>query len=576
MIGCSNTSGSQVHVATPPFFNIPNLRSRFCIWGAVPIVLQVIDYFLLCPYSFVIYDVPKMGFTYDDYTVAWVCALPLEMTAAKLMLDKVHPSLSQPKTDHNVYTLGSVSGHNVVVACLPSGVYGTTSAAIVLAHMLQTFSSLQFGLMVGIGGGVPSKKADIRLGDVVISMPTPTSGSVIQYDYGKMLRDGCFQHTGSLNKPPQYLLTAISQLRSDYMVKDTLIEKNISDILQKHQNIREKFSRPDKDWLFKSSYDHESKNVDCSACDQTQLEVRVRRDSNNPVIHYGLIASGNQVMKDAKRRDIIAQDMDILCFEMEAAGLMDQLPCLVIRGICDYCDSHKHKQWQGYAALTAAAYTKALLEIVPLYSNPSNHRKETRHGKVPSTRNLERIKGILQPSVHPLDMYESIGKRRVSGTGNWVRNEELFQAWIGTSYSPLLWVSGSPGSGKSFIAQNVISYVQELYPQRTVQLHHTSVGYFFFRHNDPETRKFHCALRDIAFQVYQNDLLYGEYVDAHCHSPDDIKSIQAAWRVLFNDYYSDASQNIDSNVIIVLDGVDEAFEEDCQEFLKLVSDIIHG
>lgn len=71
-------------------------------------------------------------------------------------------------------------------------------------------------------------------------------------------------------------------------------------------------------------------------------------------------------MKDAKRRDLIAQAMDILCSEMEAAGLMDQLPCLVIRGICDYCDSHKHKQWQGYAALTAAAYTKTLLSVVPL------------------------------------------------------------------------------------------------------------------------------------------------------------------------------------------------------------------
>ncbi|THC87242.1 hypothetical protein EYZ11_013312 [Aspergillus tanneri] len=123
----------------------------------------------------------------DDYTVAWICALPLEMAAAKAMLDEVHPFLRQPKADHSVYTLGSINGHNVVVACLPSGVYGTTSAATVLAYMLLTFSSLRFGLMVGIGGGVPSPKADIRLGDVVVSMPTATSGGIIQYDYGKTL-----------------------------------------------------------------------------------------------------------------------------------------------------------------------------------------------------------------------------------------------------------------------------------------------------------------------------------------------------------------------------------------------------
>jgi nucleoside phosphorylase len=296
-----------------------------------------------------------MGFKHDDYTVAWICALPLELAAAKTMLDKVHSRLPKPETDHNAYTLGNVAGHNVVVACLPSGVYGTTSAATVLAHMLSTFPSLRFAVMVGIGGGVPSENTDIRLGDIVVSMPTATSGGVIQYDYGKTLYDGYLQRTGSLNKPPQYLLTAISQIRSDSHFK-----KGISEMLQKQQ-----ISRPDQDWLFKPEYHHESKFTNCSACDQSQLVIRPTRKTNEPVIHYGLIASGNQVMKDAKRRDSIAKELDILCFEMEAAGLMDQLPCLVIRGICDYCDSHKNKEWQEYAALTAAAYTAALLAVVP-------------------------------------------------------------------------------------------------------------------------------------------------------------------------------------------------------------------
>ena len=56
-------------------------------------------------------------------------------------------------------------------------------------------------------------------------------------------------------------------------------------------------------------------------------------------------------MKHGRTRDRPAKEYGILYFEMEAAGLMDQLPCLVIRGVC-YCDSHKNKQWQGYAALT--------------------------------------------------------------------------------------------------------------------------------------------------------------------------------------------------------------------------------
>ncbi|KAJ5107100.1 Tetratricopeptide-like helical [Penicillium angulare] len=330
-----------------------------------------------------------MKLSHDDYTVAWICALPLEMTAAKTMLDTLHNQLSQPKSDHNAYTFGRIGGHNIVVACLPSGVYGTTSAAIVLAQMLPTFPSLRFGLMVGIGGGVPSKDADIRLGDVVISIPTPASGGVVQYDYGKTLRDGRFERTGSLNKPPQYLLTAISQMRSNIPSANELIETVSSEILQKHEKLQGRFSRPEKDWLFEATYDHDGKNADCSNCELDRLVTRRMREAKEPVIHYGLIASGNQVMKSAKARDALAREMNILCFEMEAAGLMDQLPCLVVRGVCDYCDSHKHKEWQGYAALTAAAYAKALLGVVPLHDHsPSSKAKETRHWMVPFLRNL--------------------------------------------------------------------------------------------------------------------------------------------------------------------------------------------
>jgi nucleoside phosphorylase len=95
--------------------------------------------------------------SHNDYAIGWICALPLEMAAAKLMLDEIHDNLPQPSTDHNCYTLGRIHSHNIAIACLPSGVYGTTSAATVMAQMLSTFRSIQFGLMVGIGGGVPTK-----------------------------------------------------------------------------------------------------------------------------------------------------------------------------------------------------------------------------------------------------------------------------------------------------------------------------------------------------------------------------------------------------------------------------------
>ncbi|PLB41714.1 violaceus kinesin [Aspergillus candidus] len=317
--------------------------------------------------------------THDDYTIAWICALPLELAAAKVMLDEVHPPLPQPPTDHNVYTLGSVSGHNVVLACLPGGVYGTISATAVASHMVSTFRRIRFGLMVGIGGGVPGPRADIRLGDVVISKPTATASGVIQYDYGKTLHDGKFQHTGSLNKPPPVLLKAVSQLESDWMIGNRSMNTILVDVLHRYEEMKEGFARPKDDWLFQSTYGHEDGRKNCSACDPIQLVRRPERRTDGFYCHYGLIASGDQVMKDATTRDSIAHDLDILCFEMEAAGLMDELPSLAIRGICDYCDSHKNKQWQGYAALAAAAYAKALLSGVPLYS----HQNEVQGSRQP-------------------------------------------------------------------------------------------------------------------------------------------------------------------------------------------------
>jgi nucleoside phosphorylase len=247
-------------------------------------------------------------------------ALPLEMAAARLMLSERHFSLPQPETDHNTYVLGNIIGHNVVVACLPSGVFGTTSAAIVLAQMLPTFPSLRFALMIGIGGGVPSKNADIRLGDVVVSMPTETFGGVVQYDYGKTLRDGYLQRTGSLNKPSQNPLTAVSRIRCDYLLDGSSIKRDSMEMLDKHRTSGQ-FARPDHDWLFMATYDHSSTMADCSSCDKSQLVQRAPRVNPEPHIHYGFIASANQLMNDAKTRDSIANDLDALCFEMEAAGL---------------------------------------------------------------------------------------------------------------------------------------------------------------------------------------------------------------------------------------------------------------
>ncbi|KAJ0422968.1 purine and uridine phosphorylase [Aspergillus carlsbadensis] len=305
--------------------------------------------------------------SHEIYTVGWICALPKEMAASLAMLDETHPRLPQDESDPNSYTLGRIGAHNVVMACLPAGVTGTISASRVGQQMRSTFKGIRFGLIVGIGGGVPGSK-DIRLGDVVVGEPCDTFGGVIQYDFGKTVEDCKFRRTGSLNRPPDVLLTAVSRLRANHYYNRPLLNDYLQAITERLPESSAEFSHPGpkSDLLFNCEYDHVSSNPDgsCEDCNATELVSREARKSTSPQIHYGLIASGNQVMRHGLTRDRLRKDLNVLCFEMEAAGLMDIFPCLVIRGICDYADSHKSKTWQGYAAAVAAAYAKELLGVV--------------------------------------------------------------------------------------------------------------------------------------------------------------------------------------------------------------------
>lgn len=316
--------------------------------------------------------------SHKDYTVGWICALPVELAAAKVMLDQVHEDLPVSSTDHNTYILGSIKDHNVVIACLPSGDYGIVSANTVAMQLLSSFRSIRFGLMVGLGGGVPSDVADIRLGDIVVSKPTSSYGGVIQYDYGRALSGG-FERTGMLNRPPQVLLTALSKLQSIHLTEGSRIAEFLAEVKQHSPRQASTFTRPtQEDHLFLSDYHHiDSRSTTCNACDPTQIVSRPPRDHDEPLVHYGLIASGNQLVRDSKLRDQLGRGLDVYCVEMEAAGLSNNFPCLVIRGICDYADSHKNKEWQGYASVVAAAYAKELLICTSVLSiNQSETARE--------------------------------------------------------------------------------------------------------------------------------------------------------------------------------------------------------
>ncbi|KAJ5675532.1 hypothetical protein N7462_008429 [Penicillium macrosclerotiorum] len=295
----------------------------------------------------------------EDYAVGILCALPLELLAVRALFDQTHPDLSLSAVDSNHYALGRIGRHKVVTACLPYGEYGTNSAADVASNLRRSFPSVKFCLLVGIGGGVPSPRHDIRLGDVVVSKPIGISPGVIQYDMGKALENGVFEQSGFLQAPSRVIMTALSILESDPHLPPNPLQEYIEEITACRKEYR--YPGPENDRLFSSVYAHNPKHATCDSCSISHVTTRPSRSNHHPQIHYGLIASGNRVMKDAKLRDIWCMERDVLCFEMEAAGIVNTFPCLVIRGICDYSDSHKNKQFQEYAAATAASYAKLLL-----------------------------------------------------------------------------------------------------------------------------------------------------------------------------------------------------------------------
>ncbi|KAL2842393.1 hypothetical protein BJY01DRAFT_200814 [Aspergillus pseudoustus] len=418
-----------------------------------------------------------------DFAVGWICALPLEMAAARAMLDEIYDDLSVQPNDHNAYTLGRIAQHNVVIACLPSGQYGIASASTVAMHLLSSFQSVKIGLLVGIGGGIPSEDVDIRLGDVVVGLPSSstTHGGVVQYDLGKAGQGDKFERTGMLNRPPQMLLTAVSKLRAMHRIEGTQFSKTVKEVRRRYPRMREALTAGRReDLLFEASYHHDENLPTCTSCDTAKLVDRTTRMLEEPVIHYGLIASGNRVVKDSHLRDRLGRELGACCVEMEAAGLVNNYPCLVIRGICDYADSHKNKEWQEYAATVAAAYAKQLLSVTP---SANGLIRASANKSKPSKKS--RILRSIRPSDSEIPCLDPTNPVKLAW--NQMFENDDFAAWYRgvemDAYHGLVWIKGKPGSGKSSFMKHAFCRAT-----RELQADGVCVAAFFSQSKDQDHR----------------------------------------------------------------------------------------
>lgn len=352
----------------------------------------------------------------DEFHVAIICALPSEADAVTLLFDQFWDEDGDPfgrsSGDNNSYITGRLGKHNVVLAVLPG--MGTNSAASATANLRSSYGSLRLVFLVGICGGVPKIAGDdVFLGDVVVSK------AIVQYDFGRQypgqfeVKESIEDSLARANRDIRGLLTVFEteRMRDILQTKSATYLKQLQSADAKaaaKKRRRSKYQYPGiaENRLYLPGYVHRHLKCDmCSKFDSTcelaaqtscaelgcEENMLVQREmfeddgdfSSN--IFIGRIGSGNTVMKSGEIRDWIAKKHNLIAFEMEGAGAWDEVPCLVVKGVCDYADSHKNKQWQNFAAATAASVMKAILDryiVTDVAQRPAAAQVSSGNGKI--------------------------------------------------------------------------------------------------------------------------------------------------------------------------------------------------
>ncbi|KAL3485136.1 nucleoside phosphorylase domain-containing protein [Aspergillus germanicus] len=366
-----------------------------------------------------------------DIMIGWICVLQAEYRAAIRILDKRYDStgLVRGQGDENHYVLGRVGAHNIAINLPPAATYGQLHATRIALDMRSTFPRVRFVLLVGIAGGAPSAKHDIRLGDLVLGT------SVVPYATGKETGKG-FERHAMVRAPPTELLDAITLLDERLWAQDVVLAESIECVRRKDEERgQEDFQQPEsfRDRFYHPGYLHQETGCDCQQEDSGLQHIdnlcpHRDRKAGTPVVQLfqGAIGSDNIVMKNADKRDEIARRENILYFEMEATGVMDVVPCLPIRGISDYADGRKNDGWHLYAALAAQPLSLTLPgTLVDRYisgaiSNPNAFSESeiermkserSRHGAGDVRNEMQRLKKLQQHlMLHMQDLDRSLNQ----------------------------------------------------------------------------------------------------------------------------------------------------------------------
>lgn len=539
----------------------------------------------------------------DEFEVALVCSLPLEYDAVSLLFDQFWDENGDPYGraigDPNTYTTGRFGKFDVVLVLLPNT--GNISAASATASLRSSYPGLRLVILTGICGAVPSSDAgdEILLGDVIISK------TVVQFDYGRQYPDNFVAKDtteDSLGRPDKNIRNLVAVLETAR--ERERVEEQAAILLEQLQDPAAKKPRRLKaatyqypgaasDKLFKSDYRHkhhlspqclcekcheysdpvceESRKLACDVlgCDDKLVIRRQRletlhqlekqgqgKEAQIPSVFIGRFGSSDQKLQSGEHRDWIAKRYGILAFEMEGAGVWDELPCIIVKGVCNYADSHPNNHWQNFAAATAASVAKSLVE---------RYTKTDKSAMIQIQKQLKEMMEDKESSECLKDLHQTDprdDKTRIQRTKGdlfkdsyrWVLDHDDFKQWRDNPQYRLLWIKGDPGKGKTMLLCGIIDEIQS-----SITMH--CLSYFFCQATEVRLRNATAVLRGLIYMVViQRPLFISHVREKYDSSGKKLFDDSNAWEALSKILMAILKDPRLNDAILVIDALDECVE----------------
>lgn len=539
----------------------------------------------------------------DEFEVALVCSLPLEYDAVSLLFDQFWDEngdqYGRAIGDPNTYTTGRFGKFDVVLVLLPNT--GKVSAASATASLRSSYPGLRLVILTGICGAVPSSDAgdEILLGDVIISK------TVVQYDYGGQYPDTFVAKDtteDSLGRPDKNIRGLVAILKTAR--ERERVEERAALLLEQIQGLAAKKLRRLKadtyqypgaasDKLFEATYRHKHYNsteclcalyhnysdpvckesrllaCDVLGCDEKYVIPRQRLGINRqleqqepseearvPSVFIGRFGSSDTRLRSGEHRDLTAKHYGVLAFEMEGAGVWDELPCIIVKGVCNYADSHTNNHWQNFAAATAASVAKSLVE---------RYTKTDKSAVVQIQKQLKEMMEDKESSECLKDLHQTDprdDKTRIQRTkGNllkdsyrWVLGHNDFKQWRDNPQYKLLWIKGDPGKGKTMLLCGIIDEIES-----SATMH--CLSYFFCQATEVRLRNATAVLRGLIYMIIiQRPLLISHIREKYDSTGKKLFDDSNAWEALSKILMAILKDTGLTDAILIVDALDECVE----------------